>query len=79
MADMLFRKIYPYYDWELADRVVQEIFYIWATSQIDLFASLENKRLPRFSSLRPCPQVEAVDALSLNWSGMVVMPSHLFR
>ena len=72
LADMLSRKIYPYHEWELANRVVQQLFQIWNTPQIDLFATLENKKLPKFCSLRPCPQAEAVDALSLDWSEMFV-------
>ena len=72
LADMLSTKIYPYHVWELADRVVKQLFQIWNTPQIDLFATLHNRKLPKFCSLRLCPQAEAVDALSLDWSKMFI-------
>ena len=36
LADMLSRKIYPYYEWEICDRVIQKLFKVWKTPQIEL-------------------------------------------
>jgi hypothetical protein len=69
LADALSRKILPYHEWELSDRVLHKLFQVWGTPQIDLFATVDNKKLPKFCCLRFHPLAEAVDALSLSWNG----------
>jgi ribonuclease HI len=68
LADRLSRHILPYHEWELAERVVQRIFQYWSTPDVDLFATVENRKLSRFCAIRYYPEVEMVNAMALTWT-----------
>ena len=72
LADMLSRKIYPYHEWELANRVVTTTLSDLEYSSDRSFATLENKKTSKILLPSPVSQAEAVDALSLDWSEMFV-------
>ena len=48
---------------------VNQIFRVWGTPEVDMFATLSNSHLPRFMSPVPEPRALAVDALSQDWQG----------
>ena len=71
-ADILSRpKLLQATEWSLHPSVVQAIFQIWGTPQIDLFATKFNFKLPIYCSIRPDPQAYAIDSLSCPWTNMV--------
>jgi hypothetical protein len=70
LADKLSRHMSSPTEWELNDNVVQELFLIWGTPQVDLFATYENRKLPQFCSLFPHPQAMYQDALAVSWDNM---------
>lgn len=67
-ADALSRKKPANSDWQLNPEIFAECCQIWGTPTIDLFASFQNKQLPRFTSYNPQPQAVGVDALSRSWT-----------
>ena len=56
-------------DWCIDDLSFSRIRALWPV-EIDLFAAAWNARLPLFVSWRPQPGAHAVNAFSLNWSGI---------
>lgn len=71
IADVLSRshQVIPT-EWRLHPDVVLKIFQLWGTPQLDLFATRYNAQLPRFVSPVPDSKAHAVDALSIQWTGM---------
>jgi len=71
LADSLSRKeqILPS-EWSLHPSVVREIFKIWETPMVDLFATSQNNKLPLYVSPLPDPQALAEDALAISWENM---------
>ena len=57
-------------EWSLHPEVFQAICCRWHQSQVDLFATRFNNKLPQFVSPVPDPQAWAVDALSLSWEDL---------
>jgi hypothetical protein len=57
-------------EWALKPSIVQHIFQIMGTPNIDLFATRANSQLPVFCSPYPDPQAWTCDALSVSWEGM---------
>ena len=57
-------------EWSLSRQVANQIFEIWGTPSLDMFATRYNNVLPMFFSPIPDPRALATDALSENWSGM---------
>lgn len=57
-------------EWTLSQRVLSQVFLIWDTPHIDLFATRLNRRLPVFVSPVPDPEAYAIDAMTLSWKGM---------
>jgi hypothetical protein len=57
-------------EWSLAPQVVQTIFTRMFFPVIDLFASAQNKQLPVYCARARDPLAYAVDALSIDWTGM---------
>ena len=53
--------------WSLLQEVFQAICNRWHRTQLDLFATRFNNKLPLFESPVPDPLVTAVNALSLPW------------
>jgi hypothetical protein len=70
LADQLSRHIVSHLEWELDSQVVQQLFHLWHTPTIDLFASFQNAKLNRFCALRFHPQAENTDALSMSWRSL---------
>jgi hypothetical protein len=71
LADSLSRKkqIIPT-EWSLHPSMVQALWSIWDRPMIDLFATKYNAKLPTYVSPVPDQEAWAVDALSLDWTGM---------
>ena len=73
IADHLSRPNQPIStEWSLHPEIVERIFRVWGTPEVDMFATLSNSHLPRFMSPIPEPRALAVDALSLDWQGRSV-------
>ena len=68
LADSLSRpdRILPT-EWSLDREIAHQIFSLWGTPQIDLFATRLNHFLPLFVSSVPDHRACAVDAMSLEW------------
>ena len=70
IADHLSRPNQPIpTEWSLHPEIVECIFKVWGTPEVDMFATLSNPHLPRFMSPIPEPRALAVDALSQDWQG----------
>ena len=70
IADHLSRPNQPIpTEWSLHPEIVERIFRVWGTPEIDTFATLLNSHLPRFMSPIPESRALAVDALSQDWQG----------
>lgn len=72
LADALSRgrQIIRMTEWSLNTTVVNLLFQQLGTPVIDLFATSANKKLPVFCSPLPEETAVAVDALSMNWTGI---------
>ena len=71
LADSLSRpdRILPT-EWSLDREIAHQIFSLWGTPQIDLFATRLNHLLPLFVSPVPDHRACAVDAISLEWKNL---------
>ena len=71
LADILSRpdRILPT-EWCLDREIAHQIFSLWGTPQIDLFATRLNHLLPLFVSPVPDHRACAVDAMSLEWKNL---------
>ena len=70
IADHLSRPNQPIpTEWSLHPEIVERIFRVWGTPEVDMFATLSNSHLPRFMSPIPEPRALAMDALSQDWQG----------
>ena len=80
IADHLSRRQVIPTEWTLNRGVVQHIFNLTGTPNIDLFASDLNHQLPVFCSWTPSSQALAIDAFSVqwdNWFGYAFPPTCL--
>ena len=57
-------------EWSLRESTVNYLFHRWDRPHVDLFATNRNFRLQTYVSPLRDPQAFAVDALSIDWSGM---------
>ena len=57
-------------EWSLDREIATQIFSLWGTPQIDLFATRLNHLLPLFVSPVPDHRACAVDAMSLEWKNL---------
>lgn len=72
LADALSRKGQMLHtEWSLHPEIFKWICSLWESPQIDLFATRWNAKLPVFVSPVPDPTAWAVDALSIQWDGLV--------
>ena len=70
IADYSSRNFNDNVEWMLDIDIVQKIFNIWNTPDIDMFASRLNKQLVRFVSWKPDPFAEMIDAFSVDWNNL---------
>jgi len=63
-----FSKMIDHEDWGVSDELFYFIDSLWGHHTIDRFASPLNNKTSRFNSLFWCPNSEAVDAFTQNWS-----------
>lgn len=72
IADQLSRgrQIPKMTEWSLNQEIVQQIFRVFPTPNIDLFATRENRKLAVFCSPFPDPLAWECDALAVDWTGM---------
>ena len=55
-------------EWKLDPEVVQNIFEIWGTPEIDMFATRLNTQLGSYAAWHPDPDAEFINAFSCDWS-----------
>ena len=67
IADVLSKTI-DLDDWQLNPQLFDMLHRAWGPFTIDRFAASYNMQLPRFNSRFWCPEAEAVDAFTQNWS-----------
>ena len=60
-------------EWSLNPTVVRSFFKRWGTPHVDLFATRHNHKLPLFVSPVPDPLAWEVEALHLDWTGLLGM------
>ncbi|XP_052680299.1 uncharacterized protein LOC128161099 [Crassostrea angulata] len=72
IADQLSRgrQIPKMTEWSLNQEIVRQIFRVFPTPNIDLFATRENRKLAVFCSPFPDPLAWECDALAVDWTGM---------
>lgn len=70
LADQLSRTKIQHTEWSLNKLVVQNLFQIWGTPLIDLFASIDNRQTEIFCSWIPHQKALALDALTISWERM---------
>ena len=57
-------------EWSLDRKIVERIFHIFDTPNIDLFATQENRQLPVYCAPWPSERALKFDALSMDWKGI---------
>lgn len=70
IADELSRET-DSHDWEVKEKVFQDIERLVGRHTVDRFASKENNKVERFNSRTETAGGEATDALTVNWQGEV--------
>ena len=60
----------PWSEWSLCPRAVKQVFNIYGTPNIDLFASKHNNKLPTYCSWDLDPKAVAQDSLSIEWTNI---------
>ena len=80
LADSLSRpdRILPT-EWSLDWGIAHQIFKLWGTSQVDLFATRLNHLLPLFVSPAPDDRACAVDAMPLEWKNLFAYAFRPFK
>ena len=69
-------------EWSLHPLTAKELFRVWGSPTVDLFASALNKKLPVYCSLLPDPLAWQEDAFLIPWDGLdayVFPPFNLIR
>ncbi|MES9884831.1 MAG: reverse transcriptase domain-containing protein [Sedimenticola sp.] len=67
-ADFSSRNFNENVEWMLDKEIVEHLFLIYDTPDLDMFASRQNNQLSRYVSWKPDAGAEAVDAFSLDWA-----------
>lgn len=65
LADWESRTVVDYSDWKLKPDIFQHIPRLWDALEIDLVTSRLSHQIPRYTSWRPDPGAETVDAFAL--------------
>ena len=68
-ADAASRQTPAPHEWCLHPAVFRDLFYRFGPLEIDLFATILNRQLPRYFSWRPDPETSGLDALQQRWPG----------
>lgn len=79
VADKISKDI-DYDDWEISGETFQTLNHRWGPITIDRFANHKNRKVLRYNSKYFCPDSEAVDCFSVNWSqetNLLVPPVYL--
>ncbi|CAJ0960520.1 unnamed protein product [Ranitomeya imitator] len=66
-ADFLSRNTLRQGEWSLNNCVFNQIVHKWGHPDVDLFATRDNRKTTKFSSLNPRENPLAVDAFLINW------------
>jgi hypothetical protein len=69
-ADQLSRGGTVKTEWSLCEDLYQSLWDLWGIPEIDMFATAENHKLPRYISPFPDNQAWEVNAMSLDWTGL---------
>jgi ribonuclease HI len=70
LPDQLSRVRIRQTEWSLHHSITCQIFALWDSPNIDLFASILNRKAPIFCSWIPHSQALATDALTISWDRM---------
>jgi hypothetical protein len=57
-------------EWSVHPQVLEYIWQVWEKPMLDLMATRYNNKMPIYVSPIPDPKAFAVDALSIDWTGM---------
>jgi len=57
-------------EWSLAPAVTQKLWQVWGQPHVDMFATLENAKLPTYVSPLPDGMAWKIDALSFSWENL---------
>ena len=57
-------------EWTLCPQVLRQLWRLWGSPHVDMFATTDNARLPTFVSPLPEPGAWETDALSFSWTGL---------
>ena len=68
LADLRSRKFKDHLEWSLNFKIFEEICLWFGTPDVDLFASRNNTKLPRYVSWEPEPDSWRTDAFSFSWN-----------
>ena len=68
MTDFESRNYKESTEWKLDPNIVSQVFEIWGTPELDMFASRLNTQLNRYAAWHPDPDVEIINAFSCDWS-----------
>merc|ERR1712074_235830 len=68
LADALSRQEVRETEWSLHQKAVNILFLLWGKPNIDLFASIHNRKAPVFCSRIPSPLAYSKDAFSISWT-----------
>ena len=69
MADLLSRDGHTVNtEWSLHPTVTQDLWNLWFQPDIDLFATIYNRKLERYVSPFPDEEAVAIDAMSMSWN-----------
>ena len=68
IADSASRHFKDHLEWELNGSIFKSICKVWGSPQIDLFASRNNFKIPKYVSWHPEPYSWKVDAFSFKWT-----------
>ncbi|KAJ1080239.1 hypothetical protein NDU88_000458 [Pleurodeles waltl] len=69
LADTLSRTVIPYHEWELDQKLLNRLFLLWGKPNLDLFATLENKKCQYYASWLP-QKGSWGNAFLMRWSGV---------
>lgn len=71
IADRLSRRFQIIHtEWSLSLQVTHQLWKVWGTPHVDMFAVADNAKLPVYVSPLPDSQAWKIDALSFSWSGL---------
>ena len=69
LADFLSRQEVDQREWSLHQKAANKLFWRWGRPDMDLFATIHNRKVLSFCSMYPSRIATHIDAFSINWTG----------